>query len=94
MVTRRAVRDDDGMSTGAATMKLLHTLLSWHCPALPVVVRAVDAEPVAAEELQAGCGWFDSSHDLRAGLQVREHAANDAVCADLPLELWLQLYQA
>ncbi len=37
---------------------------------------------------------FDSSHDLRSGLQVREHAANDVVCAELPLAMWLGLRQA
>ena len=32
----------------------------------------------APEDGPCGCGWFDSSHDLRAGLVVREHASEDA----------------
>lgn len=39
-----------------------------------------------------GCGWFDSSHDLRCGLQIREHASADAVANDLPLGDWLDLH--
>ena len=40
------------------------------------------------------CGWFDSSHDLRLGLRVTEHASADAVAADLPLGGWLDLHLA
>lgn len=76
-------------------MKLLQTLLSWHRRVLPAVVAgAVDDAVAATDEPRPGCGWFDSSHDLRAGLQVREHAAHDAVCAELPLAMWLELQQA
>ncbi len=35
----------------------------------------------------AGCGWFDSSHDLQAGLHVQEHATAEV----LPLAAWLEL---
>lgn len=35
-----------------------------------------------------GCGWFDSSHELRQGLAISEHAA-DEVLASLPLGDWL-----
>ena len=40
----------------------------------------------------AGCGWFDSSHDLQNGLLVTEHASADAVANELPLEAWLDLH--
>lgn len=76
-------------------MNLLQTLLSWHHRVLPAAVAgAVEHEAAVVDEPLPGCGWFDSSHDLRAGLQVREHAANDAVCAELPLAMWLELQQA
>ncbi len=45
-----------------------------------------------ADEAPAGCGWFDSSHELRAGLVVVEHASADAVAASLPLDDWLRLH--
>lgn len=50
------------------------------------------AEVVADHERPLGCGWFDSSHELRAGLMVREHASADAVANELPLGDWLQLH--
>lgn len=71
-------------------MKLLRTLLSWDRPVRPVGVAAVDDQATAAQAPPPGCGWFDSSRDLRAGLQVREHAANDAACAELQLAMWLE----
>jgi hypothetical protein len=37
------------------------------------------------------CGWFDSSHELRQGLWVQEHAAGDSLPAELPLADWLTL---
>jgi hypothetical protein len=37
------------------------------------------------------CGWFDSSQDLREGLHVSEHAANDGIAAQLPVMAWVQL---
>jgi hypothetical protein len=40
----------------------------------------------------AGCGWFDSSHDLQHGLLVTEHASADAVANEMPLEAWLELH--
>ena len=49
-------------------------------------------DPAPAEERPLGCGWFDSSEDLRAGLQVREHASPDAVSNHLPLAAWLELH--
>ena len=41
------------------------------------------------EDRQLGCGWFDSSHELERGLQVREADA-DAL-STLPLGDWLEL---
>ncbi len=69
-------------------------------------VRRSFAQPgfidIAALELQVseegehnerprGCGWFDSSQDLREGLCISEHAAGDAVAAQLPVMAWVQL---
>jgi hypothetical protein len=50
-----------------------------------------DAAPAPAEgeELPRGCGWFDSSQDLREGLSVCEQAAEEAA-AQLPLAAWLE----
>jgi len=46
------------------------------------------------EEPPAGCGWFDSSHELHNGLWVREHTSADEVAAELPLGAWLELHLA
>ncbi len=51
-----------------------------------------EAEIVADDERPLGCGWFDSSHELRAGLQVQEHASADAVANELPRGDWLPLH--
>ncbi|HLL20428.1 MAG TPA: hypothetical protein VK439_16735 [Rubrivivax sp.] len=87
-------------------MKLLQALLSPRpqphpqppVPTPPIAPGTVadrscdrDRDDHEGDEQRSGCGWFDSSHDLRAGLQVREHAANDAVLAELPLAMWLEL---
>lgn len=52
------------------------------------------AEAADDEERPRGCGWFDSSHDLRRGLWVCEQPDVDAVAATLPLEPWLALHLA
>jgi hypothetical protein len=78
-------------------MKLLQALLSPQppVPSQAVALVAADSRDHGIDdEQQSGCGWFDSSHDLLAGLQVREHAANDAVLAELPLAMWLELQHA
>jgi len=49
----------------------------------------IDVEP---EEPPKGCGWFDSSHELRAGLMVTEHASSDTLGRELPLDDWLELH--
>lgn len=64
--------------------------------ALPGAAQVFEAEaelPLEPER-PLGCGWFDSSHDLRAGLQVQEHASADAVAQDLPVDFWLRLHLA
>ena len=43
------------------------------------------------DERPRGCGWFDSSQDLREGLCISEHAPGDAVTAQLPVMAWVQL---
>lgn len=55
-------------------------------PPLPEIEEAAD------DALPRGCGWFDSSHELRAGLVVTEHARPGAVAEQMPLDDWLQLY--
>jgi hypothetical protein len=57
--------------------------------------RTVETEPrldldEAPEDRPQGCGWFDSSRELRAGLWVQEHATTDAVDNELPLATWLE----
>ncbi len=34
---------------------------------------------LADDEVPAGCGWFESSHELRQGVRVTEHAGFDAL---------------
>ena len=36
-----------------------------------------------------GCGWFDSSHELNAGVQVTEHLTPERVANEVPLGWWL-----
>ena len=50
--------------------------------------------PAADDERPLGCGWFDSSHELERGLQVRE-ADVQGLCLlpwsdglDLELRVW------
>lgn len=71
----------------------LPSFLRRRAPPPPAV--APDAAPdVTDPEALPTCGWFDSSHELQAGLQVTEHASPDAVAADLPLAHWLALHLA
>jgi hypothetical protein len=63
-------------------------------PSKSALARFVDASAPAidpADEPALGCGWFDSSHELRRGLLVQEHLANDSLAAELPLADWLAL---
>lgn len=63
----------------------------WAAPVPPLPARPEDAE-AGDDAPPAGCGWFDSSHELRAGLDIVEHASADAVAGQLPLDDWLALH--
>jgi hypothetical protein len=52
------------------------------------------AQQRRVDEQVLGCGWFDSSHELRQGLVVREHACLDEVAPPLPLAEWLDLHNS
>ena len=74
--------------------------LRWWCAAAPVrahrraapdwVTAGSDADEQAQDDaLLLGCGWFDSSHELHAGLQVTEHLTPERVANEVPLGWWL-----
>ena len=64
--------------------------LPWRRPAPRAVALHTENESHDPEEDRPlGCGWFDSSHDLQHGLQVRE--ADGPALAQLPLADWLAL---
>jgi hypothetical protein len=79
-------------------MNLSHCLPWWHAlrpraaprPCTPDWVNAgsVPGEP-ALDDVLLGCGWFDSSHELHAGLQVTEHLTPEPVANEVPLGWWL-----
>lgn len=48
-----------------------------------------EPQPQADDERPLGCGWFDSSHELERGLQVRE--ADAAALGALPVADWIDL---
>jgi len=48
-----------------------------------------DGSPPPTDDRPQGCGWFDSSHELHAGLNVTEHRDVDAVVNQIPLSWWL-----
>jgi len=50
---------------------------------------AAEPTPEQLDEVLLGCGWFDSSHELNAGLQVTEHLTPQAVADAVPLGWWL-----
>jgi len=64
------------------------------------VARAGDSLSTAAPSAEAkadmahGCGWFNSSHELHAGLLITEHDSPDPVANDLPLDVWLAWHVA
>lgn len=59
---------------------------------MPALAAPAPDEGTAAEEGPPcfGCGWFDSSLDLRQGLEVMEHMSLGPVARDLPVAWWLQ----
>ena len=57
---------------------------------LPDWVHAgAEPSPEQLDEVLLGCGWFDSSHELNAGLQVTEHLSPDGVVNEVPVGWWL-----
>jgi hypothetical protein len=79
-------------------MSLKHLLTWWHHPPAHRLPRpsapdwvngGAPAEESPPAELQRGCGWFDSSHELNAGLMVTEHASPEPVANEVPLGWWL-----
>lgn len=61
------------------------------CHPGPTATEPPDTAMADARE-PCGCGWFDSSHDLRTGLQVQEHDSAGPLAAALPLDDWLALH--
>jgi hypothetical protein len=57
----------------------------------PPLARAAAVPPTAAtdKELSGGCGWFDSSHELKRGLAVTEYIEAHAAAQVLPPGAWL-----
>jgi hypothetical protein len=79
-------------------MNIPVSLIWWRAVPSKTPVRATTPDWVnatleasATEELQAppGCGWFDSSHELHAGLLVTEHLTPERVANEVPLGWWL-----
>jgi hypothetical protein len=60
-----------------------------HVPDWVDACGAEPAAPPAGDERPRACGWFDSSHELNAGLQVTEHLTPQAVADAVPLGWWL-----
>lgn len=53
-------------------------------------LRAAAVAAADAVEPGAGCGWFDSSWELRQGLKVVEYMDSDPLPAGVPLDWLLQ----
>lgn len=74
-------------------------LLPWRRTAPPRMAQRLplpdwvhaggEPSPEQLDEVLLGCGWFDSSHELHAGLQVTEHLTPERVVNDVPLGWWL-----
>ena len=61
-------------------------------PGLHTSQPAMGDQPAVDEEgLTPSCGWFDSSHELHQGLEVREHAGAGSLGSELPVTVWLGL---
>ena len=71
------------------------SLLPWHKNVVPTETAQTTAAAVDGDACAAGCGWFDSSHELHRGLLVWEHP-NASSSLELPLEVqlgrWLELH--
>lgn len=76
-------------------MNILHRIWSRAEAADPAPTPlAHPPEGDAIDLARSGCGWFDSSHELQAGLVVSEHDGDGVAAAALPLETWLDLQLA
>jgi len=52
--------------------------------------QAAAPAPTDPSEPRASCGWFDSSWDLRRGLEVIEHVDFERLPPEVPLAWMLQ----
>jgi hypothetical protein len=87
------------MSPWAAKERIMNIRLDWwrsnptkrpqRCAAPDWVNARSDTPVVDDTPAPAGCGWFDSSHELHAGLSVTEHATPARVVNEVPLGWWL-----
>jgi hypothetical protein len=81
---------------------LFVTLQRALAPGVRLPGRQTPAGPVDAPEdgaeaeidIPRGCGWFDSSHELQAGLSITEHDSPDRVANELPLDTWVTWHLA
>jgi hypothetical protein len=78
MVQAHSPDDDDGLSSTGVCRD-------------PSVSTFARGQSASIDDDAKACGWFDSSHELRQGLWVQEHAAGDSLPAELPLADWLTL---
>jgi len=97
MAAQRAAPEHGGIRFKETAMLNLLNILPWPKPRAArrrgvqksALATLLIAPPAADDERPLGCGWFDSSHELERGLQVREA---DAQCLSaLPLSDWLDL---
>ncbi|MEO5734428.1 MAG: hypothetical protein ABIN96_11535 [Rubrivivax sp.] len=73
------------MSLMSMMPRRVPSLFERRAPMLGRVKRPPAADAAAApDDAAAGCGWFDSSHALSAGLVVLEHAPCSATGRLLP----------
>ncbi len=79
-------------------MNLRQCLSGWRAaPARPMprpvtpswVNGGSEPSPEQLDDVLLGCGWFDSSHELNAGLQVTEYLTPERVANEVPLGWWL-----
>ncbi|HOM12895.1 MAG TPA: hypothetical protein PLB41_06215 [Rubrivivax sp.] len=72
-----------GLRRAAPQVDTLHdAAAAW----VDAVCANAEAPP---QDPPCGCGWFDSSHELHAGLQVTEHLSPERLANELPLGWWL-----
>jgi hypothetical protein len=97
MATPRAATEHHGFRFKEPVMLKLLSLLPWCKPHVTLRRGARKPDllnpPLQDEDRPLGCGWFDSSHELERGLQVRETDAtfDTGALSALPLGEWLAL---